>query len=315
MLTRQLFDSIFPTKGLDPRKYNLVRERDLLVDSLNRILPKYGIDTYLRICAFLANCGIETDYFKTTIEYASGEAYEGRKDLGNTQPGDGRRFKGRDCTQTTGRSNYTRVNNTLGKKLGIDFLKHPERLAEVEIAVESACIFWRDHDLNTYADAGNFRALSGIVNRGDARATPLHWPKRNELYSKLKRYLPKDLQLGDEISQKVDNLSPSPIPIETKQLVSETNSPAEVSPVSFISDVVDKNVSPDQIKTASVSAGRRVWQLAIRPLSLLYAALEAGNIAAWLGVAVLVIAAGLLLYWHRADIKRLADKLKAKVTQ
>jgi hypothetical protein len=81
---------------------------------------------------------------------------------------------------------------------------------------------------------------------------------------------------------------------------------------SFLLDAVDKNVSADQLKVAGKSGLARIWKFAVRPLSLFYAALEAGNIAAWLGVVVLAIAIGLMIYWHRADIKRLADKLKAK---
>ena len=195
MITRQLFDRLFPTRGLDPRKYNLVRERDLLIECLNRILPKYGITTHRRICAFLGNCGIETDYFKTTVEYASGAAYEGRLDLGNVHAGDGKRFKGRDLTQTTGRYNYEKVQKAIGKILGIDVIANPELLARVDIAVESACIFWRDHDLNKWADAGEFKALSGIVNRGDRRKTPLHWPKRLALYKLCLVKVPKDFSL------------------------------------------------------------------------------------------------------------------------
>lgn len=193
MITPKLFDRLFPARGLDPRRYNLVRERGRLIDELNRTLPKYGITTHKRIAAFLANCGIETDYFKTTIEYASGSAYEGRKDLGNIRPGDGRRFKGRGLTQTTGRFNYGEVQRAIGNALGVDVVANPELLARVDIAVESACIFWRDNDLNRWADFGDFRALSGIVNRGDRKKTPLHWPKRLALYKECLEVIPKDI--------------------------------------------------------------------------------------------------------------------------
>jgi predicted chitinase len=319
MITRQFFDRLFPTKGLNPAKYNLVRDRGKLIDALNRILPKYAIDNYMRICAFFANCGIETDYFKTTIEYASGDAYEGRKDLGNTHPGDGRRFKGRGLSQTTGRSNYAALQEAIGDKLGIDVVANPALLAQIDIAVESACVFWQDHDLNDYADRGAFKQLSGIVNRGDEDLTPLQWPKRNELYSKCRRYIPKDFSFSDlsankEVQQPQGFVS---IPKPEEPLQSNENPPVETPEIdgSFIADAFDKNVSTDQIKEASRTAGQRAWQFAIRPLMLLYGALEAGNVAAWLGVVVLIAIVGLMLYWHRADIQKLIEKLKGKFTQ
>src|SRR5690349_12430119 len=74
-----------------------------------------GIDTSARVAEFLAQACLETDYFKTLQEYASGVAYEGRKDLGNTYTGDGKKFKGRGIFQCTGRANYT----IYGKRLGI----------------------------------------------------------------------------------------------------------------------------------------------------------------------------------------------------
>jgi putative chitinase len=317
MLTRQLFDRIFPTAGLDPRKYNLVRDRDQLIDALNRILPKYGIDTHLRICAFLGNCGIETDYFKTTVEYASGDAYDTMTGLGNTpeRDGDGRLYKGRGLTQTTGKYNYEQLNKKIGKRLGIDFVKNPERLAEVEIAVESACIFWDDHGLNAYADRKEFQQLSGIVNRGTPNKLPLQWPKRNELYSKCLRYIPRDISLGIDLPSNEEPEQPQQLPdapvVDTPQ---QSNEPGTADGTAdFLVDAVDKNVTPDALKLAGRSTGAKAWRFLVRPLSLFYAALEAGNVAAWLGVAVLIVAIGLMLYWHRNDIKKLVDKLKTKL--
>ncbi len=319
MITRQLFDRIFPTKGLDPRKYNLVRERGRLIDALNSILPRYGIDTYLRLCAFFANCGIETDYFRTTTEYASGAAYEGRKDLGNTHRGDGKRFKGRGLSQTTGRFNYEQVQKAIGAALGIDVIQNPELLAEIEIAVESACIFWLDHDLNSYADRREFRKLSGIVNRGDERLIPIHWPKRNELYSLCRRLIPQDINLrSNEDVEPVQQLTPAvPLLSNKAGLADNVSNPADnlADKDTFLAAAFDKNVSPDQLKDVSKKAGRRAWQFLIRPLSLLYTALEAGNIAAWFGIVVLVAAVALTLYWHRADIVRLIGSVKAKFSQ
>jgi putative chitinase len=74
-------------------------------DCLN-CLNKFDINTPSRIRHFLSQTGHESGGGKWTQELASGEAYEGRLDLGNTQPGDGRRFKGAGFIQLTGRSNY-----------------------------------------------------------------------------------------------------------------------------------------------------------------------------------------------------------------
>ncbi len=67
-----------------------------VADGMESLRAVYDISTTLRRAHFISQIGHESDGFRTTVEYASGAAYEGRKDLGNTQPGDGKRFKGAD---------------------------------------------------------------------------------------------------------------------------------------------------------------------------------------------------------------------------
>src|SRR5258705_6684900 len=84
-------------------------------------LDQYEIDSRLRVAHFLAQIIHESAGLRTTEEFASGAAYEGRKDLGNVRPGDGRLYKGRGLLQLTGRANYKK----LGDKIGIDLEEEP----------------------------------------------------------------------------------------------------------------------------------------------------------------------------------------------
>ena len=167
--------------------------RNRFIAPFNLFLPPYKITSKLRIAAFLATGGIETDYLRTCEEYASGKDYEGRADLGNIQPGDGIRFKGHGFFQTTGRFNHKKVTEATFAKLGIDFEKEPHRLIETDIAVESACIFWRDNDLSKWADKGDFFGVSGKVNRGDPTKKALGYNKRLALYEKCLTILPNKI--------------------------------------------------------------------------------------------------------------------------
>ncbi|MGQ9865280.1 MAG: glycoside hydrolase family 19 protein [Pseudanabaenaceae cyanobacterium] len=129
---------------------------------LNRTLREYQIDTPLRIAHFLAQIAHESDGFRATEEYASGAAYEGRLDLGNTQPGDGRRFKGRGLIQVTGRANYIEAS----RALGVDLLADPTRLAEVDLATRSAGWFWHSRRLNAHADRDDIHTITRRINGG-----------------------------------------------------------------------------------------------------------------------------------------------------
>lgn len=293
-------------------------QRDRFLPALNKFLPLYGIDSFKRVCAFLATGGVETDYLRTTTEYASGAAYERREDLGNTQKGDGRKFKGRGFFQTTGRYNFGRVNERLGKKLGINFLAFPERLSEIEVAIESACIFWQENDLEKYADNGNFKAFSAVVNCGNPDRKPNHWEKRKACYAQCLNVIPKDFSFRPFAPQANVPIPAVIVSTPTSTALGPIENSAEdlaVPSTGYISDAIDQLPAED-VKTAAKTHApnffRRLWQILIRPASLLYAALEAGNVYAWLGLAVAVTAIGLTIYWHRDDLRKIGSKLKEK---
>ncbi|WP_375577088.1 glycoside hydrolase family 19 protein [Paracidovorax oryzae] len=133
----------------------------------------YEINTLPRIAAFLAQVGHESGGFRYTSEIwgptASQRRYEGRKDLGNTQPGDGSRFRGHGLIQTTGRYNHARVRDRLRQRLGPDvpdFEQQPELLASDEWAATSAADYWDDKGLNALADIVDFERITRRINGG-----------------------------------------------------------------------------------------------------------------------------------------------------
>lgn len=149
------------------------REQDLedFVAPLNEACREYGITTPVRQAAFLAEIAVESDHlwrsrdhYKTARgeEYASGAAYEDRKDLGNIHPADGPRYKGRGLIQTTGFSNYEKLCAVFKQ----DFLGHPELLLDPKWSCYSACFYWKSHGLNELADAGDFIHVTKRINGG-----------------------------------------------------------------------------------------------------------------------------------------------------
>ena len=136
-----------------------------LAPVLARLLDAHGINTPLRVRHFLAQACCETDHFRTLTEYGGAsyfKKYDGRAALGNTQPGDGARFKGRGLLQTTGRANYA----ALARAAGLDCVAHPELLEDPEHAVDAAVRFWEACRVNDAADADNLRAVTRLINGG-----------------------------------------------------------------------------------------------------------------------------------------------------
>lgn len=112
---------------------------------MNHWFPIFDIDTNGEIRHFLAQVAHESDSFNAMEEYASGQAYEGRKDLGNIKAGDGIKFKGRGPLEVTGRTNYHLMG--VKAKAPMKFIDNPGLLATPEWGVWAALIFWTDRGL------------------------------------------------------------------------------------------------------------------------------------------------------------------------
>lgn len=129
--------------------------------ALVEAMKAYGITGPKEKAHFLAQCAHESGNFAWTQEFATGAAYEGRKDLGNTQPGDGRKFKGRGYIQITGRANYQKYANFLKSKGVRDDIMTNPNLVATKFAADSACYWWK--------------FLSrGITSLANAGASPVH---------------------------------------------------------------------------------------------------------------------------------------------
>lgn len=135
-------------------------------EPITAAMQEFGITTAAQQAAFLANVGHEsgglhwlTELWGPTIAQ---QRYEGRRDLGNVQPGDGFKFRGRGLLQTTGRANYA----ALSGHLGVDYLSDPDRLSQPLDAARSAGYFWQSHNLGPVADAGDFLKVVRTINGG-----------------------------------------------------------------------------------------------------------------------------------------------------
>ncbi|BBC53812.1 putative lysin A [Mycobacterium phage PP] len=146
-----------------------------------------------RIAMFVAQTGHESANFDATEEYASGAAYEGRTDLGNTQPGDGVRFKGRSWIQITGRHNYTEFSRWAhGKGLvptPTYFVDHPAELADLRWAGVGAAWYWTvaRPDINALSDQRDLYTVTRRINGGTNG-----WEDRKRRYDRASA-------LGDEL--------------------------------------------------------------------------------------------------------------------
>lgn len=152
-MTKDQLSKIYPFAG---------KRIDTFLIPILSAMDEFKINTKQREAAFLAQIGHESGKLLYVKELASGAAYEGRADLGNTMPGDGVRFKGRGLIQITGRTNYVAAM----MELDLDCVEHPELLEEPVNAARSAGWFWFTHGLNELADVGDFIKITRKINGG-----------------------------------------------------------------------------------------------------------------------------------------------------
>lgn len=163
------------------------------LEPLNETFERYKINTPLRQAAFIGQCGHECANFKIleenlnyraetlmriwpkrfpTLEFAkqfeknpkkiANSVYANRMGNRDEASGDGYRFRGRGCLQSTGSAQYFHT----GKALGVDLIMEPDLLATPKYAALSAGYFWDTHKLNQLADAKDYVAMTKKINGG-----------------------------------------------------------------------------------------------------------------------------------------------------
>jgi predicted chitinase len=145
-------------------------KRQLYLPFLNKIMEVYEIDTPLRASAFLAQIAHESGELRFMEEIWGPTAQQKRYDppsdlakrLGNTQPGDGFRYRGRGPIQITGRANYKKY----GDLLGVDLVGNPDLAATLQFAFSTAALFWKRNGLNELADIQDFITITKRINGG-----------------------------------------------------------------------------------------------------------------------------------------------------
>eukprot|EP00161_Ancyromonas_sigmoides_P021516 TRINITY_DN6379_c0_g8_i1.p1 TRINITY_DN6379_c0_g8~~TRINITY_DN6379_c0_g8_i1.p1 ORF type:complete len:504 (+),score=207.17 TRINITY_DN6379_c0_g8_i1:189-1700(+) len=139
--------------------------------NVNSALREAGATTAKRIQMFAAQIGHESIGLTQMREIGSASycrQYEGRSNLGNTQPGDGCRFKGRGPIQLTGRYNY----DVCGKAIGMDLVANPDVVAsDPAVGFKTTVWFWTSKRLNGFADSGDLTGATRRINGGSNGAS------------------------------------------------------------------------------------------------------------------------------------------------
>lgn len=173
-------EQIYPAEvlaELPPEEVKIIKENAKAAQKLGKPLKsppnelivamrKYGITSKLERAHFLAQCAHESGNYVYKSELASGKAYEGRRDLGNTNPGDGPKYKGRGFIQVTGRANYEAYSKYLVSK-GLDNVLNNPDLVATKYSADAACYWWKflSRDITNLALKGSSSSVVELVTR------------------------------------------------------------------------------------------------------------------------------------------------------
>jgi putative chitinase len=194
VITSELIRSIASPKG-----------RPLIINDvakyLTQYMAEYEVNNYLRVCHFLSQATHECDGYNTLREYwgptPAQRRYEGRKDLGNTVKGDGKRYMGRGIFQITGRYNY----RIYGRKLGLDLEGNPSLAEDPKTSVLTALEYWKSKGLNELADKDDILSITRRINGGTNGLSD-----RRHYLEKAKKLVPQNIgaiKKPQEVSQEV----------------------------------------------------------------------------------------------------------------
>lgn len=151
-------------KQIMPASTDIDRERYLL--QIRKAMAEFGINTPVQQAAFLAVVAVNTNELKQFSQPGDDAEFEGlygmRKDLGNFEPGDGAKYKGRGAFPITGRTLY----QSLSKAVGVDLVAEPDLAASPDVAFRVAALIWQRYALNEAANAGDMRRISWSVLGG-----------------------------------------------------------------------------------------------------------------------------------------------------
>jgi murein DD-endopeptidase MepM/ murein hydrolase activator NlpD/predicted chitinase len=181
---------------------------------------RQGVINPKQIAYILATANHETGGFVWLTEIDSGSAYEGRSDLGNTQPGDGRKFKGRGYVQLTGRRNYTEYSSIVGK----DLVGNPSIVASNQDVARFVLVHGMKTGRFTGAKLGDYTDLNGNVDYVQARRIVNGQDRAAHIAGKADQY---EQRLKDgNLSQSVSPQPPSTQPTIQPNTIASPNTEA-----------------------------------------------------------------------------------------
>jgi hypothetical protein len=141
-------------------------------DAVEAAFKELNILTPLVMVGAMATIRVEVGKaFKPIMEIASGEAYEGRRTLGNTVKGDGTRYKGRGYIQLTGRANYT----TYAKKLNVDIVNNPDLALRADVSAKILANYFKDRGVDAACNRKDWLSVRKLVNGVGPTGLPNGW--------------------------------------------------------------------------------------------------------------------------------------------